>query len=136
MRPSGRIALLTILAALAATGCSTQVEIASTGTPTQLSPTTTPTVTKPADTATQVPQPSVTSIPTSTRTSAPPPPLSGSGGGVLAFTSERDGNFELYLMNADGSDPRRLTNQAGDDYWTTWSPDGEQIAFASERTGS
>jgi Tol biopolymer transport system component len=63
------------------------------------------------------------------------PPLTGSGG-VIAFTSERDGNMEIYVMNADGSDQRRLTNQSGEDYWPTWSPDGSQIAFASERDGN
>jgi formylglycine-generating enzyme required for sulfatase activity len=55
---------------------------------------------------------------------------------VIAFSSERDGNLDVYLMNADGSGVRRLTDHPGEDYWTTWSPDGTQIAFASERDGN
>ena len=63
-------------------------------------------------------------------------PLTPLGGGVIAFTSERDGNSEIYIMNADGSDPRRLTHDPAYDAWPTWSPDGSQIAFASNRSGN
>ncbi len=54
----------------------------------------------------------------------------------LAFTSVRDGNNEIYLMNADGSDVRRLTNSVYADYQPTWSSDGTRIAFVSERDGN
>ncbi len=74
-------------------------------------------------------------ITASTSTSSSPPKLPSTGDGVLAFTSEQDGNMEIYVMNADGSDPQRLTDQPGEDYWPTWSPDGAQIAFASDRDG-
>ena len=57
-------------------------------------------------------------------------------GQVIAFTSERDGNSEIYVMNADGSNPQRLTDDPAYDAWPTWSPDGSQIAFMSDRSGN
>ncbi|MBV9210664.1 MAG: PD40 domain-containing protein, partial [Acidobacteria bacterium] len=57
-------------------------------------------------------------------------------GSKIAFTSNRDGNYELYVMNADGSNLLRLTNQAGDDRFATYSPDGSKIVFTSMRDGN
>ena len=57
-------------------------------------------------------------------------------GSQLAFTSSRDGNSELYTMNADGKNLRRLTNHPGIDTSPTWSPQGHQLAFVSDRSGS
>lgn len=53
--------------------------------------------------------------------------------GRIAFTSDREGIPQVYVMNADGSDQTNLTNhpQGGRGPW--WSPDGVQIAFASQR---
>src|SRR5256885_1752386 len=53
----------------------------------------------------------------------------------IAFSSNRDGNFEIYVMAADGSAPTRLTNSPGSDLEPTWSPDGQRIAFTSIRGG-
>jgi Tol biopolymer transport system component len=57
-------------------------------------------------------------------------------GRKIAFVSDRDGNEEIYLMNADGSDPTRLTHNPGVDRRPFWSPDGGKIAFVSERDGN
>lgn len=51
----------------------------------------------------------------------------------IAFTSDRDLNEEIYVMNSDGSAPQRLTNNAARDYKPVWSPDGSKIAFVSTR---
>jgi len=60
------------------------------------------------------------------------PALSGSGGGVIAFQSDRDRQDEIYIMNADGSDQRLLiSNLSALDSMPSWSPDGSRIAFAS-----
>ena len=51
----------------------------------------------------------------------------------IAFASNRDGNFEIYVMDADGGNQRRLTNNPGNDVSPSWSPDGKRIAFSSDR---
>ncbi len=50
-------------------------------------------------------------------------------GSKLAFTSDRDGRTEVYVMDADGSDPVRLTDGPAASSRPVWSPDGERIAF-------
>jgi tol-pal system beta propeller repeat protein TolB len=54
-------------------------------------------------------------------------------GKQLAFMSSRTGDYEIYTVRVDGSDLRRLTNNAGQDGWPAWSPDGTKIAFERER---
>ncbi len=56
--------------------------------------------------------------------------------GKIAFASDRDGDYEIYVMNADGTGVTRLTNSPGEDGGTAWSPDGTKIAFASDRDGN
>ena len=54
----------------------------------------------------------------------------------IAFTSGRDGNSEIYVMDADGTNLKRLTNSPANDFEPSWSPDGSKIAFASNRDGN
>ncbi len=54
----------------------------------------------------------------------------------IAFMSSRDGNWEVYAVNLDGSGLKRLTNDGARDGLPTWSPDGKSIAFVSDRSGS
>ena len=51
----------------------------------------------------------------------------------IAFTSNRDGNSEIYVMDADGENLQRLTNHPDSDFHPSWSPDGKWIAFLSRR---
>ena len=53
----------------------------------------------------------------------------------IVFTSRRDGNFEIYSMNPDGSDQTNLTQHRANDAAPVWSPTGEQILFTSDRDG-
>ena len=57
-------------------------------------------------------------------------------GRKLAFVSGRDGNAEIYVMNADGSEQENLTRQPANDSHPSWSPDGRKIAFVSRRDGN
>jgi TolB protein len=60
------------------------------------------------------------------------PPVFGLPG-RFAFSSNRDGDFDVYAMNPDRTNLVQLTNEPGDDVSPVWSPDGSRIAFLSNR---
>lgn len=57
-------------------------------------------------------------------------------GSKIAFTSNRDGNQEIYVMDIDGKNKRNLTNTPSEDEHPTWAPDAAMIAFQSDRGGT
>ncbi|MEJ2677778.1 MAG: hypothetical protein P8174_01730 [Gemmatimonadota bacterium] len=57
-------------------------------------------------------------------------------GSMLAFTSQRDGNREIYVMSADGTGLVNVTNDPGEDWFDGWSPDGSKMLFTSDRGGT
>ncbi len=70
-----------------------------------------------------------------------PVPVDGSpswspDGKQLTFYSDRDGNSEIYTMDADGTHVKRLTNDPASDGYPQFSPDGDKITFDSDRSGN
>ena len=74
--------------------------------------------------------------PTTIPTSVLKPTPIGGGTGMIAFFSYRDGDDEIYIMDAYGSRQTRLTSNLGIDKSPIWSPDGRKIAFSSVRNNN
>lgn len=56
--------------------------------------------------------------------------------GKIVYTSDKDGDYDIYVMNGDGSEVKKLTNNDDWDYFPVWSPDGNRITFTSYRDGN
>ena len=54
----------------------------------------------------------------------------------IAFSSNRDGSYQIYVMDADGSAATRLTSLPGQNSEPSWAPDGRHIAFVSTQDGN
>lgn len=84
----------------------------------------------PTLTTTPVPSPT-TPVPLPTMPPSPTPWPS-----EIVFQSNRDGDFEIYIMYADGSNQRQLTFNNAADEFPRVSPDGTKIVFESDRDGN
>ena len=78
----------------------------------------------PAPTAT-----ATTTLPTATATTPP-------AAAEIVFQSNRDGDYDIYIMSLDGGNQRPLTAHSAADNYPRVSPDGRRIAFQSERDGN
>ncbi|MHB8624591.1 MAG: DPP IV N-terminal domain-containing protein [Aggregatilineales bacterium] len=88
-------------------------------------------------TTTITPTPILTNVPTGilTATFVPRPTIPVSSG-KIAFTSKRTGNSEIYVIDVDSLQQRRLTQNGKENAYPAWSPDGRQIAFESNINGN
>ena len=57
-------------------------------------------------------------------------------GNQIAFHTELDKNIDIYVVNGDGENLRRLTEHESEDSWPTWHPSGQKIAFHTNRDGN
>lgn len=57
-------------------------------------------------------------------------------GSRLLFTSNRDGNLEVYAITLEGGEALNLSDHGGADFGASWSPDGSSVAFYSDRDGT
>lgn len=62
--------------------------------------------------------------------------FTGEPTGTIAFQASRDGNPEIYIMNADGTGQSNLSNDEETDLEASWSSDGSLLAFSSFRGGT
>ncbi|GAB4526451.1 MAG: hypothetical protein Kow0063_00730 [Anaerolineae bacterium] len=70
-----------------------------------------------------------------TSDTAPAPSPDGARIAFMSFDREGAGNWEIYVMDGNGANVTRLTNNRANDGLPTWSPDGSTIAFVSDRDG-
>ena len=57
-------------------------------------------------------------------------------GKKIAFSSKRDGNTEIYIMDAGGQNQKRITNNPAMEYMPSFSPDGKTLVYISDRSGN
>jgi len=62
-------------------------------------------------------------------------PMVTPDGKRIAFTSTRDGNYEIYGMNIDGSASQRITDSEERDDYPTRHPDGKHLVYVGEQAG-
>jgi Tol biopolymer transport system component len=54
---------------------------------------------------------------------------------LVAYSSEKSGNSDIYIVPVAGGEPVRVTDHPASDYWPAWSWDGKWLAFLSSRSG-
>lgn len=58
------------------------------------------------------------------------------GGQQIAYASNQNGNFDIWVMQADGSNPHPITSNTADNFAPQWSPDGSHIVYHSQSGGN
>lgn len=63
-------------------------------------------------------------------------PVYSPNGKAIAFTSNRTGSYNVFVINEDGTGLKNITNNKAINNFAAWSPDGKKIAFISNIQGS
>jgi len=108
------------------------VAVDRTETPPKPSPTPSPV----ASTSTSTPTEGPTQVPQPTASIAPSPTPLGGGASQIAYASDLTGLPQIWLMNADGTGPRQITDMPEGACQPAWSPDGDRLAFISPCAGN
>jgi serine/threonine protein kinase len=108
------------------------VAVDRTETPPKPSPTPSPA----ASTSTSTPTEGPTQVPQPTASIAPSPTPLGGGASQIAYASDLTGLPQIWLMNADGTGPRQITDMPEGACQPAWSPDGDRLAFISPCAGN
>jgi serine/threonine protein kinase len=87
----------------------------------------------PTFTATRTSMPSFTPLPSASPSNTPEPTATSLGGGFsqIAYASDHTGVPQIFVMNADGSDPVQVSNMTFGSCQPAWSPDGKRLVFIS-----
>jgi Tol biopolymer transport system component len=63
-------------------------------------------------------------------------PVWSHDGNNIAFSRRIDGKKQIFIMDADGGNLKRVTNNAADNELPCWSPDSSKLVFQSDRDGN
>ena len=63
-------------------------------------------------------------------------PVYSPDGKKVAYASDKEGNFDIWILDLDSGLPRQITTNKNTDESPAWSPDGDKIAFISNRSGN
>jgi len=97
--------------------------------------------TNPSPRGTEKPHPPTPTVDAPLDPSPPPeraptsPPSSAGGGKLIAFTSRKSGNSDIYLIDVNGNNLTQLTTSPAHDLYPSWSPDGNYIVFQTNEGG-
>jgi Tol biopolymer transport system component len=130
-RPLATVVLLTLLTACGGAASPT-TQPATIPAPTTAAAAA-PTEAAPATAAAAAPTEPAPTAAVATPTTGAPGRVSSAG--RIAFTSDRDGNQDIYLLTVDGAGETRLTSDPSNELSPAWSPDGREIVFSSDRDG-
>lgn len=115
------------------TSTPTRKPAIATSVPITPTPNTINSVMKATETTVPLPSPTFTAIPSLTPTLLPTP----IGGALqIAFASNLEGTSQIYIINSDGTNRRKVTNLAEGACQPDWSPDGMRLVFISPCSGN